>query len=98
MNNIEILCNIRHNENLDIYQPSMNELHIRELLKRSSYYFLVKDKKGKLSKVFITNKVTPDDEKLFLYQGNAYVLEEMSSLGLVSQRDTNHKVIYYKVK
>ena len=98
MNNIEILCNIRHNENLENLKPSMNEIYIRELLKRSSRYFIVKDKKGKLSKVFITNKTTSDDEKIFLYQSNAYVIEEISQLGLISQRDSNKKVIYYQVK
>lgn len=98
MNNIEILCNIRHNENLENFKPSMNEIYIRELLKRSSRYFIVKDKKGKLSKVFIANKTTSDDEKIFLYQSNAYVIEEISQLGLISQRDSNKKVIYYQVK
>ena len=83
MNNIEILCNIRHNENLENFKPFMNEIYIRELLKRSSRYFIVKDKKGKLSKVFIAN---------------AYVIEEISQLGLISQRDSNKKVIYYQVK
>ena len=76
----------------------MNEIYIRELLKRSSRYFIVKDKKGKLSKVFISNKTTSDDEKIFLYQSNAYVIEEISQLGLISQRDSNKKVIYYQVK
>ena len=98
MNNIEILCNIRHNENLENFKPSMNEIYIRELLKRSSRYFIVKDKKDKLSKVFISNKTTSDDEKIFLYQSNSYVIEERSQLGLISQRDSNKKVIYYKVK
>lgn len=98
MNNIEVLCMMRHNENLDIYKPSMNELYVRELLKRSSVYFIVKDKSDKLSKVFIVNKTTSDDEKLFLYRANAYVIEEISKLGLISQRDSNHKVVYYKVK
>lgn len=95
MLNIEVICKIRHNENLPNFKSCMNDHLIINLLSNVDRSFKVKDNDNNIDKVLIVTKKNKEDITLYVYKKKCYTLEELTSLKLESIRDKAGKVIYY---